>query len=101
MPIRNQRTRTFDYDNEESLCIINKMEDQMKKNLSAEGLVAIPTSKGSKKYVTYLGLLDTGCSNSLINKEIVEFSLFDINLSKVKMKWTTQAGMFETDGMMG
>lgn len=48
-PIKNWRTRTADYDDEELLCIIDKMEHQTKKKVSAEILIAIPTSKGSKK----------------------------------------------------
>jgi hypothetical protein len=62
-PVRSRRTA--DYDDEESLCIIDKMENQTKKKVSAEVLIAIPTDKGLKKYVTYLGLLDTGCCGSL------------------------------------
>jgi hypothetical protein len=29
--------------------------------------------KGSKKYTTYLGLVDSGSSGMLVNKEIVEY----------------------------
>jgi hypothetical protein len=67
------------------------------KKVSAEVLVAIPMDKGSKKYVTYLGLLDTGCSSTLIDKDIIN-ETFDINSSVPKTKWTTQAGTFETKG---
>jgi hypothetical protein len=63
--------RTADYDDEESLCMVERMEETMKK-VSAEVLVAIPISRGSKKYTTYLGLLDTGCSSSLIDSAITD-----------------------------
>jgi dUTPase len=33
-----------------------------------EFLVAIPAKKGSKMYTTYLGLIDSGASGSLMNK---------------------------------
>jgi hypothetical protein len=39
--------------------MVENSEDTRKK-VSAEVLVAIPMEKGSKKYTTYLGLLDTG-----------------------------------------
>jgi hypothetical protein len=74
------------------------MEHQTKKKVSAEILIAIPTSKGSKKNITYLGLLDTGCSSSLVDEDFVELNSFDINFSNLKTKWTTQAGTFETNG---
>ncbi len=67
------------------------------KKVSAEVLVAIPIEKGSKKYITYLGLLDTGCSSSLIDREIIN-ETFNVDSSVPKTKWTTQAGTFETKG---
>jgi hypothetical protein len=81
MPVRNRRS--VDYDDEESLCIIDK---EKTKKVSAEVLIAIPVSKGSKKYIMYLGLLYTGCSSSLIDKEIVECNSFDVNFSDLKTK---------------
>jgi hypothetical protein len=38
---------------------------------SSELLTAIPTKKGSKSYTTYLGLVDSGASGSLVNKDLI------------------------------
>jgi hypothetical protein len=65
---------------------------------SSEILIAIPESKGSKKYKTYLGLIDSGSSGSLVNKEIVEFTNFSMQLQKKPIKWDTATGTFQTDG---
>jgi hypothetical protein len=37
---------------------------------SSEILVAMPEKKGSKKFKTYLGLVDSGSSGSLVSKEL-------------------------------
>jgi hypothetical protein len=91
---RNRRTADYD-DDEESLCMVENAEDTRKK-VSAEVLIAIPIEKGSKKYTTYLGLLDTGCSSSLIDGDIID-ETFEVQ-SVPKTKWKTQAGTFETKG---
>jgi hypothetical protein len=49
---------------------------------SSEILIATPESKGSKKYKTYLGLVDSGSSGSLVNIEIVKFTNFSMQLRK-------------------
>jgi hypothetical protein len=64
---------------------------------SAEILVAMPEKKCSKKYKTYLGLVDSGSSGSLISKELVETTDFDIQLSKKSIKWDTATGILQTD----
>jgi hypothetical protein len=64
---------------------------------SAEILITIPKDKEYKQYKTYLGLVDTGTSSSLINKDIIQFSSFDMELSQKKTTWITQAGTFKTD----
>jgi hypothetical protein len=61
-------------------------------------LIAIPNKKGSKKYTTYLGLVDSGSSRSLMNKEIVEYADFNIKFQKKPTKWDTATGVFQTDG---
>jgi len=45
---------------------------------SSEILIAIPNKKGLMKYTTYLGLVDSGSSGTLVNTEIVQFSDFDM-----------------------
>ena len=67
---------------------------------SAEILIAIPENKGSKKYKTYLGLVDSGSSGSLVNKGIVEFANFKMQLQKNSVKWDTATGSFHTDGVV-
>jgi hypothetical protein len=54
--------------------------------------------KGSKKYTTYLGLVDSGASASLVNKDLVEMSDFDIKIQKKPTKWDTANRVFKTDG---
>ena len=48
--------------------------DEEKRNkvkvLSSEVFVTIPDKPGSKKFKTYLGLLDSGTSSCLMNKHI-------------------------------
>jgi hypothetical protein len=60
--------------------------------------VAISEKKGSRKYNTYLGLIDSGSSGSLINKELIEYADFDIKLNKKPIKWDTATGTLQTDG---
>lgn len=68
---------------------------------SAESLLPSQRIKvPSKAIQNYLGLVDTGTFSSLINKEVVEFSSFGMKLSKFGIKWTAQAGSFETDGVV-
>jgi len=52
------------------------------------------------KYKTYLGLVDSGSSGSLVNKEIVEFANFEMQLQKHSVKWDTATGSFHTDGVV-
>ncbi len=54
---------------------------------SAEIIIAIPREI-------------TQTSSSLINKDIVEFSFFEMKISKKNTQWVTQAGAFETDGIV-
>jgi hypothetical protein len=44
-------------------------------------IITVPKDKGSEQYRTYLGLVDTGTSITLIKKEIVEFSSFAMKIS--------------------
>jgi hypothetical protein len=64
---------------------------------SSKILLAIPESKGSKKYKTYLGLVDSGSSGSLVNEKLVEFANFSMQLQKKPIKWDTATGTFQTD----
>jgi hypothetical protein len=55
------------------------------------------TKKGSKKYTTYLGLADSGSSGSLINREIVEYTDFEMKFQKKSTKWDTTIGILPKD----
>jgi hypothetical protein len=67
---------------------------------SSKILVAVPESKGSKKYKTYLGLVDSGSSGSLVNEKLVEIANFSMQLQKKPIKWDTATGTFQTDGIV-
>jgi hypothetical protein len=71
-----------------------------KETPSAEIIITIPKDKGGKQYKTYLGLVDTGTSSSLINRDIVKDTTFEKTLSKIGTLWVTQAGTFETEGQV-
>ena len=58
----------------------------------------MPDRKGSKKYTTYLGLVDSGASGSLVNKELVQHADFEIKLQQKPIKWDTATGIFQTSG---
>ncbi len=90
---------TITIDHEKRIDVPREM-DSNKKNEeerapSSEILIAMPDKKGSKKYTTYLGLVDSG---SLVNKEIVEYANFNVKLQKKPTKWDTATGVFQTDG---
>jgi hypothetical protein len=51
---------------------------------SAEILIKIPIDQEHKQYKTYLGLVDTVTSSSLINKDIIKFSPLIWNHPKKK-----------------
>ena len=62
---------------------------------SAEILVAVPNEDGGNKYTTHLGLLDSGSSSSLADKNIINAK----STSKGRISetiWQTKAGTFTT-----
>ena len=63
--------------------------------LSAEVLVSIPIGVGSKKFVTSVGLVDTGSSGTLASEEFVG-PRCRRRKSTGTTGWTTQAGNFHT-----
>jgi len=58
----------------------------------------MPEKKGSKKYRTYLVLVDSGSSGSLVSKELVECADFNMKLNKKSTKWDTATGVLQMDG---
>jgi hypothetical protein len=88
-------------DEDEIYAIHNCREEETEKEKtvpSTEILVAIPVRKGSKKYKTYLGLVDSGYSGSLVSKELMGSTNFNIKLSKKATKWDKATGILQTDG---
>jgi hypothetical protein len=75
-------------------------KDNGKTTPSSEILVTIPRDKGSKKYRTFLGLIDAGSSSSLLSKTVVENTSFIIENSSKKTLWDTQAGSFKTNSFV-
>jgi hypothetical protein len=74
--------------------------DNDKPTPSSEILVIIPRDKGSKKYKTFLGLIDSGSSSSLLSKAVVENTSFTIEQTSKKTLWDTQAGSFKTNSFV-
>jgi hypothetical protein len=89
----NDRTNNRRNDTDDEEYESNQLITQDKKNTpSAAILITMPENKGAKKYRTYLGLIDTGTSSSLINKDIVTSSNFTMKIAGDNVKWVTQAG---------
>jgi hypothetical protein len=58
--------------------------------------MALPNEEGSKRYTTYLELVDSGSSGSLINGNIVKH--FVVEQQKKSTKWDTATGVLLTKG---
>ena len=67
------------------------------KVISSEIIVAIPDKPGSKKFKTYLGLLDSGTSPCLMDKHIASIHGLSANATPSKEQWLTQCGEFKTN----
>ena len=65
------------------------------KVLSSEILVAIPDKPESKKFKTYLGLIDNGTSSCLIDKHITSIHGLNANATPSKEKWLIQCEVFK------
>jgi hypothetical protein len=70
----NSRPRDSSDSDYEYNCITQQSSNRVKgeSTPSSEILIALPNTNSSKKYTTYLGLVDSGSSGSLINKDIVD-----------------------------
>ena len=78
---------------------LNNIEEEKEnkvKVLSSKILVAIPDKPGSKTFKTYFGLLDSGTSSCLMDKQIASIHGLDANAKLSKEKWLTQCGVFKT-----
>ena len=63
--------------------------------LSAELLVSIPVGTGGEKFETYLGLIDSGASNSLANDKLATPRSGTKKNTK-STTWQTKTGTFAT-----
>jgi hypothetical protein len=81
-------SRSSTSSNDEFNWITDRANNEENKTIpSSEILVSIPEKKGSKKYITYLGLVNSGSSGLLINKNLIEYANFDI-----KYDWGSKKG---------
>ena len=80
----------------EELNNIEEEKGNKVKVLSSEILIAIPDKPGSKTFKTYLGLLDSGTSSCLMDKQIASIHGLDANAKPSKETWLTQCGVFKT-----
>jgi hypothetical protein len=96
----NSRSRDSSDSDYEYNCITQQSSDQVKgeSTPSSEILIALPNTNNSKKYTTYLGLVDSGSSGSLINKDIVDNGNFVVQSQKKPTKWDTASGTLLTQG---
>jgi hypothetical protein len=100
--VNRNRSESSDSDSDHEIYCVNlrsnNNKNDKKKVPSSEILVAIPDNKGSKKYTTYLGLIDSGSSGSLVNKDLVEFADFNVKMQRKPVEWDTANGMLKTEG---
>jgi hypothetical protein len=96
----NSRSGESDDESYEYNCIVEKKSEQEKKEEtpSSEVLIALPNDKGSKKYITYLGLIDSGSSGSLLSNSIIKDTKFNVERQKKPTKWDTATGVLLTKG---
>ena len=96
----NSRSRESDNESYEYNCIAEKKSEQEKKEgtPSSEVLIALPNDKGSKKYITYLGLIDSGSSGLLLSSSIIKNTNFKVEKQKKPTKWDTATGVLLTKG---
>jgi hypothetical protein len=91
---RNSSDSEYEYN-----CITEQKNKERSENApSSEILIALPNANNSKKYTTYLGLVDSGSSGSLISKDIVDNGNFNVQVQKKPTKWDTASGTLLTQG---
>jgi hypothetical protein len=85
-----------------SIIVLPKRRVHTKENeehtQSSEILIALPNAKNSKKYTTYLGLIDSGSSGSLLSSSLIENTNFNVEKQKKPTKWDTATGVLLTKG---
>jgi hypothetical protein len=91
----SSRARDSDTDYEIN-CISGQKEKE--NTPSSEILIALPKSKNSKKYTTYLGLIDSGSSGSLLSSSIIKNTDFNVEQLQKPTKWDTATGVLLTTG---
>jgi len=81
-------------------CIAKKAstKENEERTPSSEILIALPNAKNSKKYTTYLGLIDSGSSGLLLSSSIIENTNFNVEKQKKPTQWDTATGVLLTKG---
>jgi hypothetical protein len=98
-PCSRSNSQTRSTDSEYEYHGISEREEMKDKFIpSSEILVALPDAEHSRKYTTYLGLIDSGSSGSLINTDIVQKGNFTVLTNKKPIKWDTATGTLLTQG---
>jgi hypothetical protein len=96
----NSQTRDSNSDYEYHAITSQKEKGKISEHTpSSEILVALPDANNPKKYTTYLGLVDSGSSGSLINKKLVAKENMQTQLRHTK--WETATGVLLTQGKSG
>jgi hypothetical protein len=76
------------------IILANSNETKSKdRNAGAEILIAIPNDLGSKKFTTYVGLVDSGASSSLLNQALIEQTAFEKTLQANTMTRETHTAL--------
>ncbi len=85
-----------------SIIVLPKRRVHTKENeehtQSSEILIALPNAENSKKYTTYLGLINSGSSGSLLSSSLIENTNFNVEKQKKPTKWDTATGVLLTKG---
>lgn len=63
-------------------------------------LITMPDKKDSRKHTTYLGLVNSGSSGSLINNDIMQFTNFDMTMQQEQTIWDIATGILLTDDLV-
>ena len=92
----NSRARESDSDYEYH-SINNQDAGNKSHTPSSEILIAVPNAE-TKQFTTYLGLVDSVSSGSLINKEIIKNGNFNLQAQKKPIKWDTATRTLLTHG---
>jgi len=93
----NSQTRATDSDYEYHMISSQKEKSKSFEPTPSSGfLIALPDANNSRKYTTYLGLVDSGSSKSLMNKKLAAKEKMQVQLQPIR--WDTATGVILTQG---